>query len=65
MGAFRGRPLAVEVKCRETVAKKYAGKEPRRPAQIAWQAAWEAAGGVYLLVQDVDELAAWVLSLTA
>lgn len=57
LGSFRGRALALEIKNPETVAKKYAGKEPRRPAQIAWQATWEAAGGLYWCVRSVAELA--------
>lgn len=62
MGAFRGRPLAVEIKSDDPTARRgqHRNREGQRTSQLAWQAKWEVAGGVYLLVTDVDELAAWV-----
>ena len=45
VGAARGRALAVEF-------KRPGGRQSC--AQTAWQAAWEAAGGIYLLVDDPD-----------
>lgn len=46
IGAARGTPLAVEYKSSTGV---------QSPAQRAWQAKWEAAGGLYLLARDIDQ----------
>ena len=44
---YRGTPFAIEV--------KRAG-ERQRPAQIEFQAAWEAAGGWYMVASSLDDV---------
>lgn len=51
LGVIHGRPVAIEVKTRT-------GKQ--RPSQAHWQAAWEAAGGLYVVVRSVQEAVEWV-----
>jgi hypothetical protein len=53
-GAVAGRAVAIEVKSKTGT---------QSPAQIAWQEAWEAAGGVYLISRDVDATIALILSM--
>lgn len=54
LGATAGRPLSIEV-------KDATGRQSEQ--QKAFQRAWEAAGGVYLLVRDPDEAAQQVSAL--
>ena len=60
IAVWHGRAIGIECKAATTVAKKYAGKRAQGAAQIVFQQAWEAAGGVYLLVLDLDDLIRWV-----
>jgi hypothetical protein len=53
VGCARGRALAVEF-------KRPGGRQSC--AQTAWQAAWESAGGIYLLVDDPDTAADQLLA---
>jgi len=46
MGAFRGYPVAIECKTRT-------GK--LRESQLRFRAAWEKAGGVYIVARSADE----------
>ena len=46
LGVVNGRSVALEVKTRT-------GKQ--RDSQAHWQAAWEAAGGLYAIVRSVGE----------
>lgn len=47
LASWKGRALAVECKATD-------GKQDKD--QIAWQARWEKAGGVYLLVKSLSDL---------
>ena len=60
LACWRGRALGIECKVAATVAKKFAGKRAQNEAQLAFQRAWEAAGGTYLLVLDLDDLVRWI-----
>jgi hypothetical protein len=42
-----GRAFAIEVKT---------AKGKQRPAQIAWQNAWEKRGGIYIVARSVDDV---------
>ena len=46
LGACAGRPCAFEVK---------AGRDRQSQKQRNFQAAWERAGGIYLIVRDVEQ----------
>lgn len=54
MGASAGRPLAIET-------KDATGRQTQE--QKDFQAAWEAAGGVYILGRDADDIAQRVAAL--
>ena len=45
IGTINGKPVACEVKV---------GRDRQRPDQAKFQAAWEAAGGVYVIAKDGD-----------
>src|SRR3990167_11332351 len=60
LACWRGRALGIECKVAATVAKKFAGKRAQNEAQLAFQRAWEAAGGTYLLGLDLDDLVRWI-----
>lgn len=47
LGVYRGFAVAAEAK---------AGKGRQTKDQVSFQAAWEAAGGEYILFRSVDEL---------
>ena len=47
LGVWNGRALAIEVKN---------AKGKQRPEQIAFQKAWEARGGLYILARSVDDV---------
>lgn len=49
IGVYRGRAVAIEVK---------AGNNTQSDDQIAFQAAWERAGGIYILARRVEDVAA-------
>lgn len=46
VGVCRGRGVAIEVK---------AGRDRQRPEQIAFQRAWERAGGLYIIARSIDD----------
>lgn len=46
VGVVESRAIACEIK---------AGRDRMRPAQLLFQQAWERAGGIYLIVRDVDQ----------
>jgi len=54
LGASVGRPLSIEV-------KDATGQQSEQ--QVAFQRAWEAAGGVYMLVRDPEDAARRVAAL--
>lgn len=51
LGVYHGRAVAIETK-----AKRGRLSE----AQLSFQSAWTAAGGVYLLIRSLDALKAWI-----
>lgn len=53
IGAWRGRPLAVECKAGKT-------RPDVARAQAAFADAWATAGGTYLRVTDVEALGEWL-----
>jgi len=46
IGVCRGRAVAIEVK---------AGRDRQRPEQVAFQRAWERAGGLYVIARSIDD----------
>jgi len=56
LGVIHGRPVAIEVKTRT-------GKQSA--SQAHWQTAWEAAGGLYIVVRSVREALDWVKEVAA
>lgn len=47
LGVWNGRALAIEVKN---------AKGRQRPEQVAFQKAWEARGGLYILARSVEDV---------
>jgi hypothetical protein len=47
LGVWNGKALAIEVKD---------AKGRQRPEQVAFQKAWEARGGIYILARSVDDV---------
>lgn len=46
VGVCRGRAVVIEVK---------AGRDRQRPEQVAFQRAWERAGGLYVIARTVED----------
>lgn len=56
IGAIYGIPLAVEVKTEKKGSKQ-------NPDQRDFQAKWEAAGGLYVVIRSVVEMHGWLDNL--